>query len=195
MTDMIVFMAYQKKKLWRTPDEHGEFAPLSEKQIERLKTRALNYCVWALGQAPKTEFELRKKMREKNCPEDIEEETIQKLHKYEYLNDRQVAQLYISAKINARWGNRRIQQELRRKGISEDLIEELFAQDEEINEEQDEEYERAYIFASRKVASMPDSLDDAKKSNRLVGALVRRGFPMDIAFKLSNELIKKNPDI
>ena len=187
-------MAYYKKKLWRIPDEHGVFPELKQKQIEKLEQRSLNYCIWALGQAPKTEAELRKKMKEKNCPDDIADKTIEKLKRYEYINDRQVAELYISSKISAKWGNRRIRQELLRKGISEELADELLAPDSVDDPEESEEYQRAYDFAQKKVNAMPHSLDDKKKTNRLVGAMVRRGFPMDFAFQMSDKLIRKTDD-
>lgn len=193
---IIVFMAY-KKKLWRTPDEDGVFPELTEKQREKLTQRAFNYCTWSLGQAPKTEFQLRQKMKEKNCPDDIMDATIAKLIDYGFINDKLVAQVFINSKINAGMGNRRIKQELGRKGISAKITDELMSpenEDDETAEELDDEYQRAKLVAEKKFRTIPENLDEQKKLRRLVNFIVTRGFPIDMAFDLSNKLIKGTID-
>lgn len=189
-------MAY-KKKLWRTPDEDGVFKELTEKQHERLTQRALNYCIWSLGQAPKTEHQLRQKMKEKNCTEDIMDATIAKLHDYGFINDKMFAQVFMNSKINAGMGNRRIKQELGRKGVSAEIMEELMNpenEDDETQSEIDDEYQRAVTVAEKKFRTIPESLETQKKLKRLVNFIVTRGFPIDMAFEISNKLIKGTID-
>lgn len=193
---IIVFMAY-KKKLWRTPDENGQFPELTEQQLEKLTQRAFNYCTWSLGQAPKTEHQLRQKMKEKNCPNDIMDATIEKLKNYGFINDKMFAQVFVNSKINSGMGNRRIKQELSRKGISNEMADELLAPEtfgEEEVDEREQEYQRAKQVAEKKFRSIPESLDTQKKMRRLVNFIVTRGFPIDMAFDIANNLIKGTMD-
>lgn len=193
---IIVFMAY-KKKLWRTPDEDGQFPELTEKQREKLTQRAFNYCTWSLGQAPKTEHQLRQKMKEKNCPDDIMDATIAKLTDYGFINDKMFAQVFVNSKINSGMGNRRIKQELSRKGISNEMADELLTPEtfgEEEVDEREQEYQRAKQVAEKKFRSIPESLDTQKKMRRLVNFIVTRGFPIDMAFDIANKLIKGTMD-
>lgn len=192
-------MAYgtKKIKLWRTPDENGDFAELSEKQVIRLKERAFNYCVWSLSQAPKTVKQLTDKMLQKNCPQDILDETIQRLATYNYVNDEDFARSYISAKRSSGWGDRKISMELSKKGVERETADSLLAPPEE--EEtglfaEESEYDRAKRFAERKVRTIPAKLERRKKVDRTVGAMVRRGFPIGMSYEIAGSLIQDTPE-
>lgn len=176
----------RKMKVWLERDENGQLPEIDEKKRERLTTRAFNYCVWALTQSAKTSKQLSDKMREKGCPEDILEATLVKLSSYGYLNDSEFAESFTSSKRSAGWGTRRIEMELRKRGVPDD---DIAAATETEGWGGETEEDRAREFAEKKARSIPRNLDRKKRSNRLVGAMVRRGFSMDLAFQLSNELI------
>lgn len=177
-------MAYGKKiKLWRTPNEDGSFDELKEKQIERLRERALNYCMWSLGNTPKTRKQLADKMREKNCPEDILEATLTRLEELRLLDDHDFAESYVRSKQYARKGKRKIAQDLRMKGIDADTIEAVLE-----DTDDEDETERARELIEKKLPGTR-RLERHKRVNRLVSNLVRNGYGMGIAFAVVNEAL------
>ncbi|MBC9704531.1 MAG: regulatory protein RecX [Enterococcus sp.] len=177
-------MAYGKKiKLWRTPDEEGEFKPLTDKELERLRSRAKNYCVWAMGNAPKTRKQLTDKMRQKNCPDEIIEETLKWMEDNLLLDDTELAENYVSIKQGMGKGKNKIAQDLRMKGIDPETIEQVLE-----NTDEEAERERALEFVRKR---MPSTrwLEKQKRVTRLVGQLTRNGYNMGIAFSVINEAL------
>lgn len=182
-------MAYGGRiKLWREPDENGDFEPLTEKQLKRITSRAMNYCLWSVNNSSKTEKQLVDKMRQKHCPEDIIESTIADLKDRNLIDDISYAKFFISSKKNMKWGDSRISRELSRKGISEEDSRALFEESEEDPNEESEE-DRARQFAERKMRSTKQ-LDRKKRVDRTVGAMARRGFPIGISYQIINELME-----
>lgn len=74
-------------------------------------------------------------------------------------------------------GRRALEQELRRKGVSQEdsaaALETVTA---------DDEYERATELVRRKLRSLPTGLDREKAIRRLVGMLARRGYGHSVAY-------------
>lgn len=183
-------MAYGKIKLWQEPDENGDFTPLTEKQKLRLADRSFNYCVWSLGKSAKTVKQLTDKMKQKNCPEDIMDATIARLMEYNYVNDDEFTKSFVESRRTMGWGDRKISMELNKRGIPQELSREVIEEPREEHEET--EYERAYRFAEKKVRSLNSTLDKRKKVERIVSAMVRRGFPMGICFEIANTLLSED---
>ncbi len=182
-------MSYGKPiKLWRTPNEDGTFTELDEKKTTRLKERAYNYCIWALGSSSKTRKELEDKMKIKNCPEEIIQEILDKISNMGYLDDNEYAETYKRYKTSSGWGNSKIRRELSRKGISEEILNEVFPA-ERTEEDLQDERDRAHALATKKLRSVKKDLERRKKSDRLVGALSRAGFPLGIAFEVVKEVL------
>ena len=186
-------MAYGKRqggiKLWRTKDEDGNFPELTEDVIKRLKERAFNYCIWHLGQSNKTRKQLHDKMRERNCPEDIIESTLDKLEEMHYLSDAQYAKNFVESRQTYRnVGQRKISQDLRQKGIPQEIIESAF----ETNTE-DDERERAKELLSKRLRSTRN-VERQKRINRLVGYLSRNGYNGGIAFSVVMEALDAEGD-
>lgn len=177
-------MAYGKQiKLWRTPDEHGDFPPLTPDKIERLKSKALNYCMWSLGNTPKTRAQLTEKMVTKNCPPDIIEETLTRLEQMYLLDDNEFAESYVRSKQTMRKGKRKIAQDLKQKGIDAAIIEQVLS-----DTTDEDETERAREVILKKLKST-QRLERHKRVNRLVSGLVRNGYNMGIAFSVVNECL------
>lgn len=182
-------MSYKKMKVWLERDEEGELPELTETKRKRLTEKAFNYCCWAVGNAPKTKKQLEGKLRMKNCPEDIITSTLEKMASYGYLDDSDFAKSFMESKQHAGWGARKIRMELNRKGIDPDILNEVLEEDDLESEE-----ERARDFAQRKIRSIPMTLDRRKRVDRLVRAMVSRGFDMGLAFQMVNELIDHTED-
>ena len=186
-------MAYGKKqggiKLWRTKDEEGNFPEISEDDVKRLKERAFNYCIWHLGQSNKTRKQLHDKMRDRNCPDDIIESTLDKLEEMKYLSDAQYAKNFVMSKQTFKnVGERRISQDLRQKGIPQDIIDRVFEENTE-----DDERERAKELLSKRLRSTRN-VERQKRINRLVGYLSRNGYNGSIAFAVVKEALDAESD-
>lgn len=182
-------MAYKKMKLWLERDEEGNLPEVSETKHKRLSDKAFNYCCWALGNSPKSTKQLEDKLRMKNCPEDIITATMAKMASYGYLDDHSFAQSFMESKRYAGWGERRISMELHRKGVPSEVVEAVLGQESAETEE-----DRAREFAQKKVRSIPRTLERRKRVDRLVRAMVSRGFDMGLAFQMVNELIDEDED-
>lgn len=165
-------------------DEEGKLVPLTEAQVEKLKTSAMNSCMWHLGQGNKTRKELKDKLTLKDLPEDIIEETLEKLAELKYINDEHYAESFVYSKQNfGSKGKGAIRQELRRKGVDNEIIETTL---EAVSD--DDERERAIELVKKKLHSTRN-LDRQKRSNRLVGMLSRKGYAGNIVFSVVKECL------
>lgn len=96
-----------------------------------------------------------------------------------YLSDERAATQLLHAR-RPRFGSQRIEHEMRQKGISHDLIEQV------LPELKDTELEAAKGVWQRKFATLPH---DSKEKARQVRFLQSRGFGFDVIFK-----VLKHPD-
>lgn len=188
-----ISMAYGNKqggiKLWRTKDEDGNFPELTEDDLKRISERAFNYCIWHLGESNKTRKQLHDKMRDRNCPDDIIESTLDKLEEMKYLSDAQYAKNFVESKQTYKnVGQRKIAQDLRQKGIPQEIIETAF----EENTEEDERL-RAKELVSKRMRSTRN-VERQKRINRLVGYLSRNGYNGSMAFSVVKEAIDAESD-
>ena len=105
--------------------------------------------------------------------------TLERLHSLSYLNDEKFARNWAASKfINRGYGPKRIERELRSKGIREALIRDV------LRETCDPGYEsdRARSLLEKKFASQ--NLTDPKVVRRAVGFLQRRGYSSKVIFDL-----------
>ena len=132
------------------------------------------YAIGALGRRMRTVAELKRLMRDK--VEDSEhgrlliEVVIAKLKDQKYLNDTQYASTYSSMrKDNNRFGRRRVVQELKQRGVHEEIIAKTVgATYEGTNEEQ-----LARDYLARKRMKQPTN---EKETARIFRGLMRAGF-------------------
>lgn len=140
------------------------------------------YAVGALGRRMRTVAELKRLMR--NKVEDSEhgrlliEVVIAKLKDQKYLNDTSYAALYSSMrKENNRFGRRRVVQELKQRGVHEEIIEKtVSATYADSSEEQ-----LARDFLKRKRLRQPSN---EKETARLFRAMIRAGFGSKTIFTI-----------
>lgn len=174
------------KKSWLPPveDEDGNPISLTDEQVKRLHERSQNYCVWALGQGPKTRKQLRDALAKKDVPEDIIEDTLDRMVELRYLDDAAFADTFTRSRHEyQRKGSRAIRQELRRKGVGEDLIEAAME-----NIDPESETENARTLVAKKLASTR-GLDRHKRVNRLAGMLMRKGYSGSDVFDVIREAL------
>lgn len=122
-----------------------------------------------LSMRPHSEKELAKKLRDKGFPEAVIKEALEKLHDLKYLDDASFAmQQARNLAVNRLWGDRRISDDLRQKGIASGLIAQAIAA-----ARQELPQDEAITILIRKKTGRTDR----KTKQRIFASLMRRGFP------------------
>lgn len=157
---------------WKTPRVRE---PLDEAAL-------YEYAVGALGRRMRTVAELRRLMRTRvekgETGEARIEAVVQRLQAQRYLDDQAFATDYTRLRQEgAKFGRRRVQQDLQRKGVDSELVAStLDTAYEQVNEE-----ELARQFLERKRMRKPEN---EKESARIVRRLVGGGFSIGTAYKV-----------
>lgn len=149
---------------------------LAQWLLPRQYPEALNLAVSLLAQRARSSGEIQKKLRDKfYLPETIEM-VLYKLEKEHFLNDEAFAMEYAAALSRRQMGRTRIGQELRRKGVAPELIQQaLEALDEE-------EAEDAALVLARKLLKRYEREPDPRKAmQKLLMAMARRGYGFEEA--------------
>ncbi|MBQ7295696.1 MAG: regulatory protein RecX [Clostridia bacterium] len=128
--------------------------------------RAYNYAVSLLARRDHSERELKDKLSLKGYKEGAEE-AVEKLKKGGYVDDSRFARLYVrELQTLKKYGKRRIEQELFRKGVDRDIIREV------LDETEFDEDELVRLI-ERKYARY---LGDEKGVKKTINALLRLGY-------------------
>lgn len=169
------------------PDEDGNY---TEKQIAKLKRRAINSSLYFLNETDKTEHWLRENLRKKQIPADIIDETLQKLIDAGFVNDQKYAENFIASKRKyEKLGTSSIKMKLMQKGVSNEIIEELLS---EID--QDDLRETAVELAEKKLRQLKREPDRNKRIQKIVSFLAYRGYNAGIAYDVAKEVEAKNAE-
>lgn len=136
----------------------------AQDQVERAYLRALNL----LNTRPRAEAEVVRNLRKHETPQTVIDQVIARLHKDSFLDDRAFAHTWVENRAEFRpRGRRALQVELRRKGISDHLIEEAL---------QDIDEETLALKSATKAARKLKDLPWPDFRKKLYGHLARRGF-------------------
>jgi len=153
------------------------------KKPEPLDEAALyDYAVRALGRRMRTVAELKRLMRTRVEPGESGEakmlRVVARLQEHRYLDDAAYAATYTRLRQeNQKFGRRRVQQELARKGVANDRI--ASALDKGYENLSEEALARDHL--ARKRITPPSN---EKESARVVRLLVRAGFSTGTIFKI-----------
>lgn len=147
--------------------EGDPLPPERTRQLERaeLRHRALESALRLLSYRPRSEAELRDRLRRKGLPADLIDETVAWLRERRYLDDREFARFWTDSR--AAHGAHRIRGELLQKGVARETVRAALAGRDEA--------EAAARAAERKARTIP-ATDRRTFTNRLGGYLQRRGF-------------------
>ncbi len=130
------------------------------------------------GQA-RSRSELAGKLAAKNVPDDVATRLLDRFEEVGLVDDEAFAKAWVSSRGPGKGLARRaLAQELRRKGVADDVAREAL---DEIDPADEEETARALV--RKKLRSM-QGLDRDKATRRLVGALARKGYPPGLAFSV-----------
>lgn len=160
-------------------DEYYIDRVLKEEELSKAKDQALKY----LGYRQRSKKEIVDKLKKMGFEEDIIEDALIYLEEYGLVNDVEFAKSFMRDKINLnKFGPTRIKYELYKKGIDENIVEEVL-------EEDDDEYSRALTLAKKK---LPSYKNDDKNAiyRKLGGFLQRKGYSYDCISKILRELVK-----
>jgi regulatory protein len=149
--------------------DDGEIAALREAdERERARERALNL----LSYRPRSLEEIRRNLEEKEFSEQTIEATLQRLENAGLVDDLEFARYWVEQRRDFRpRGAAMLRYELRRKGVSRRIIEQILANLDE--EELADRAARAWLERKR-------NLEPEEAKRKLYGYLVRRGFAYSI---------------
>lgn len=178
--DLNIMIKYSLTKNMELSDEFIEDILKSEEEIN-----VYNYGLTVLSRSLKSEKQLKAKMLDKGYDNELIERVIEKLKSQRYIDDVYYCEALVNTRINgSKYGKRRIVQELYEKGIDRETT------DNKLNEISDEEeFERAYELAMKKMKSIKDE-DTLKKSSKLSNFLIYRGFDYETVKKVVERILK-----
>ena len=161
------------------PVEPGE-APSDPENVARI------LVLRRLDAAPRTRVELERYLAQRGIPEDVACCVLDRFTEVGLIDDRAYAQGWVRSRHGTRGlGRRAVAQELRRKGVSDDVIAEAL---DPIDPEQ--ERRRAYELARSRYPQVI-GLPYATQVRRLMGALTRRGYDVGVAGAVVREVVSE----
>jgi regulatory protein len=137
------------------------------------------------GQA-RSRRELADKLRARNVPDDVATRLLDRFEEVGLVDDEAFARSWVSsrgASGGKRLARRALAQELRRKGVDDEVAREAL---EEIDPGEEEAAARALV---RKKLPAMARVDDTAATRRLVGMLARKGYSSGLAFAVVREEI------
>ena len=142
-----------------------------------------------LSHAPRTRKELAKDLKDKDISDEVANVALDRFEEVGLINDQALASNYVSSQHERKGlGKNALRQQLRAKGVSDDVALEAISQ---ISD--DQEFQAAFALACKKIRSL--QRDDAKTQLRkIVGALARKGYSSNLAFRVAKEVITDLPD-
>ena len=158
-------------------------ADLTEKELTRAKNTAYRF----LSYRPRSRAEIEAKLRDKEFDESIVAAVIVDLARLGYVNDEQFARAWARGRIRLRgFGRRRIDQELKAKGVAAEIIREAVA---EVFGETNET-ETAMHVAEKKLRTM-QHVGPEVRMRRLAGLLERKGYAFAVIGEVLNKIRKR----
>jgi regulatory protein len=142
-----------------------------------------------LSHAPRTRKELAKDLKDKDISDEVANVALDRFEEVGLINDQALASNYVASQHQRKGvGKNALRQQLRAKGISDEVALEAISQ---ITD--DQEFQAAFALACKKIRSL--QRDDAKTQLRkIVNVLARKGYSSNLAFRVAKEVIADLPD-
>jgi regulatory protein len=133
--------------------------------------------------------ELRDALAKKRVPDEIADRLLDRFEEVGLVDDEAFARLWATSRQSSKGLARRaLAQELRRKGIADEVARDAL---DEIDPADEEAAARALV--QRKLRSM-SRFDDTTKARRLLGMLARKGYPSGLALAVVRSEIADVPE-
>lgn len=149
-----------------------------------LKAKAAAFRI--IERSYKTEKEMEDKLLLKGFDKDIVERIKKLLKEYDFMNDAKYVQAFIKDNIKSQ-GNKKLQYNLAKKGVSESLIKQELGK---INKEDMEKYAASLAEKKYRALSKRES-DPWKLSNKLISFLLSKGYD----YEMSKSIVGKITNI
>ena len=153
------------------------------KNNKSLALKARSYAFLLLKYRQRSEKEISDRLKKKNFPEELIKETIVFLQEKKFIDDLAFSRAWIRERLAHSIGPRRLKQELKAKGISEEIIEDNLRE----AQESYSEAETVRELAASRLGRMKN-LEPGIAKRRLYAYLLRRGFSPDIVIDIINQL-------
>ena len=147
--------------------------------------KAFNCAVNILSFKRRSIKEVISKLKQKGYENKSIEYAISKLSEYKYVDDYAFAKAFIKDRqCFKKSGKGLIKQELFRKGVDKEIVEQLLIE----NVDEQDEYQRALELAKKKARSFSSGDTRNTKYRKLMGLLSRKGFSFDIISAVMKEV-------
>ena len=145
---------------------------------------ARQICLHQLEFAPRTRAELAATLAKRGVADDVAEGVLSRFAEVGMIDDALFAQMWVTSRHRGRGlAGRALQQELRRKGVDDDVAREAL---DALEPEQERATARALV--DRRLPATRGLTPDARV-RRLAGMLARKGYPAGIAFGVVKEAL------
>lgn len=149
---------------------------ITKEQLDTLieyceENKCYNYALFLLSKKDYTQYEITKKLTSKGYSKDVINKIIDKLKRYDIINDEKYAKKYINECLNIKkYGIKKIEYNLLAKGIELDSIENVSC-------DYDIQLKTAIELIQKKIKYYKNNKDI---KNKLIRYLIYRGFEYDI---------------
>ena len=155
-------------------------------EADKITARARNNAYALLRQRPRSELEIRRRLKLKGYDEEVIEYCVEALRRAGEIDDVRFAKLWVESRMHANpVGDVVLKHELKEKGITDSVIEATL----EEKAKNYDEYEVAFDMAKEQFSRLK-KLDSRKASKRVYDFLLRRGFKYDTVRKIIEEIVE-----
>ena len=154
--------------------------------MDKIKARAKNNAYSLLRIRPRSEHEIRERLKLKGYNDLIIDDVVEGLKKSRDIDDGKFAKFWVDSRMHLNpVGDIVLKHELKDKGISDPIIEAAL----EAKDKTYDEYEVAFNMAAERFERLK-KLDRRKAGKRIYDFLLRRGFKYDTIRKIIETLVK-----
>lgn len=142
-----------------------------------------------LSNAPRTRKELAQDLKKKKIEEDIAQLALDRFEELGLINDQTFSDNFVSNTHQRRkLGKKALKQQLRSKGVSEEIANQAVSQISETDE-----FQAALALALKKMRSIQHD-DPQSQIRKIVGLLARKGYSAGLSFQVAKEVINDFPE-
>ena len=153
---------------------------------DKVKARAINNAFALLRQRPRSEFEIRERLKLKGYGADLVDEVIEALRHAGEIDDARFAKLWIDSRMQANpAGDVVLRHELKSKGVTEAVIEDAITK----KSEEYDEYTIALEMARERFGRLK-KIEPRKALKRIYDFMLRRGFKYETVRRVVEEITK-----
>lgn len=147
---------------------------LVRKEDKRNLNRAREYALRLLEYRERSEQEIEERMARKNYDERLIKSTIKSLKNHNLLNDRRFARMWAESCLRRSYGRWKVQSDLNKKGIDEEIVEEVLRE----SYSKVDEVQVALALIQKKWPFLKEEKNTLLR--RVSDFLKRRGFPFEV---------------